>query len=147
MPINTRAKSHPSVRYILPSGNPSPTLEMTSSEVTNREAAKVLGIFRDDQALATMRRPSARGRDTGTSLFPSALFDSLTPHYLHRRFTHHSLTFSFSPIEPNNSPVSTRQSNGITPYPPRLLARLICADLQALREKLGRVEAWSRVGV
>ena len=147
MPLSTLAKSHPSVRYILPSGTPSPSLELASSGASAREASKVLGIFRDDQALATMRRPSARGRDTGTSLFPSALFDSLTPHYLHRRFTHHSLTLSFSPIEPNNSPVSTRQSNGIIPYPPRLLARLICADLQALREKLGRVEAWSRVGV
>jgi hypothetical protein len=76
------------------------------------------------------------------------------PHYSTNSFLitfaadprHHSL-LSFSPIEPNNSPVSTRQSNGIIPYPPRLLARLICADLQALREKMGRVEAWSLVGV
>ena len=80
---------------------------------------------------------------------------SSLPHYLTHSLLitsaadsrHLSLTLSFSPIEPNNSPVSTRQSNGIIPYPPRLLARLICADLQALREKLGRVEAWSRVGV
>ena len=147
MPIMAPAKPHPSVRYILPSGTPSPTLKMAQSGALAWGTSKVLGVFRDDQALATMRRPSARGRGTGTSLFPSALFDSLTPHYLRRRFTHHSLTLSFSPIEPNNSPVSTRQSNGTIPYPPRLLARLICADLQALRDKLGRVKAWSRVGV
>ena len=62
---------------------------------------------------------------------------------LRRRF----LTPSFSPIERNNSPVSTRQSNGIIPHPSRPLARLICAEFQALGDKSARVEAWSRVRV
>ena len=37
--------------------------------------------------------------------------------------------------------------NGVIPYAARLLARLIYADLQALREKLEHVETRSRVGV
>lgn len=87
MQIMAPAKLHPSVRYILPSGTPSPTLKMAQSEASAWEASKVLGIFRDDQALATMRRPRARGRDTGTSLFHSALLDSLLPHDFRHRFT------------------------------------------------------------
>ena len=48
---------------------------------------EVLGISRDDQVLAVVRRPSARGRSTGTSRLRSALFYPLLPHYPHRRFT------------------------------------------------------------
>ena len=76
------------------------------------------------------------------------------PHYSTNSFLitfaadlrHHSL-LSFSPIGPNNSPVLTIQSNGTIPCPSRLLARLNCADLQALGDILDRVETRWRVGV
>jgi len=145
MPLSTPAKSPPSVRYILPSGTPSPSLELASSGASAREASKVLGIFRDDQALAAM--PPRQFEEEIP--VPRASLPHDFPHHLlitpSADSRHRSLTPSFSPIERNNSPVSTRQSNGIIPYPSRLLARLICAGLQALGDKLGRVEAWSRV--
>ena len=145
MPINTRAKSYPSVRYILPSGNPSIPLKLTSSEASDLGSALRLDIFRDDQALAAM--PPRQFEEEIP--VPRASLPHDLPHRLlitpSADLRHRSLTPSFSPIECNNSPVSTRQSNRIIPYPSRLLARLICARLQALGEKLGRVEAWSRV--
>ena len=147
MPLSTPAKSYPSVRYILPSGNPSIPLKLTSSEASDLGSALRLDIFRDDQALAAM--PPRQFEEEIP--VPRASLPHDFPHHLlitpSADLRHRSLTLSFSPIELNNSPVSTRQSNGIIPYPPRLLARLICADLQALRDKLGRVKAWSRVGV
>ena len=104
-----------------------------------------LDIFRDDQALAAM--PPRQFEEEIP--VPRASLPHDFPHYLlitpSADLRHRSLTLSFSPIELNNSPVSTRQSNRIIPYPSRLLARLICAGLQALGDKLGRVEAWSRV--
>ena len=145
MPLSTPAKSYPSVRYILPSGNPSIPLKLTSSEASDLGSALRLDIFRDDQALAAM--PPRQFEEEIP--VPRASLPHDFPHHLlitpSADLRHRSLTPSFSPIERNNSPVSTRQSNGIIPYPSRLLARLICAGLQALGDKLGRVEAWSRV--
>ena len=74
-------------------------------------------------------------------------FTHSLPDYLRRRLAPQLSPLTFSPIEPENSLVWTRQSNGIIPHPSRLLARLICADLQALGDKSARVEAWSRVRV
>ena len=131
--------------YILPSGNPSTPLKLTSSEASDLGSALRLDIFRDDQALAAM--PPRQFEEEIP--VPRASLPHDFPHYLlitpSADLRHRSLTLSFSPIELNNSPVSTRQSNRIILYPSRLLARLICAGLQALGDKLGRVEAWSRV--
>ena len=143
--MTTPAKSYPSVRYILPSGNPSPILNLASAAASDLGSALRLDIFRDDQALAAM--PPRQFEEEIP--VPRASLPHDFPHYLlitpSADLRHRSLTLSFSPIELNNSPVSTRQSNRIILYPSRLLARLICAGLQALGDKLGRVEAWSRV--
>ena len=147
MHIMASAKSHASVRFILPSGAPSPTLKLASSGATNRGRWRQLVILRGDQAL--LATGSVRFEEeipVPRASLPHYFTHSL-PHYLRRRFAAHSLTLSFSPTEPRNSPVSTRRSIRMIPQASRLLTRLIYAVSQALRDKLGGVVVWSWVGV
>ena len=138
MSINTRAKSHPSVRYILPSGNPSPTLRLASSEATNRVRSRQLGILRDDQALLATGSVRFEGAFAVPRCLPPALFQLISPtHFLITSAAdsqQQSFTLSFSRIPPKDSPVSTRQSNGMTPHPPRPLTCLNCACVQDLED-------------
>ena len=137
-------KSRPSVRYVSSPGTPSPPLKLASfqaSETSKSSASPAMtkcSRLCDDQALVEdLPVPHASVPHYSTHSF------LITPTAVSRR----NSLLSFSPIGPNNSPVSTSQSNGIIPCLSRLLARLICADLQALGDIFDRVETRWRVGV
>ena len=78
IPIITPAKSRCSVRYILSSGNPSPTLKLASSEATNQVRSRQLGILWDDQALLATGSVRFEGAFAVPRCLPPALFHPLT---------------------------------------------------------------------